>query len=146
AERHAHLLLIPEPIEFDPLLADTLLQNMATLNEAGFSIEEFGRNFFRIIEVPDWLSPESDVKQCVRDLVDRIARLPAEFSRGNIAHETLARIAASHAQQGRAALSEESDLRELLSALFASSQPNVSPAGQKIFFEISRAELIRRFS
>lgn len=146
AERHAQLLLIPEPIEFDPLLADTLLQNMATLNEAGFSIEEFGRNFFRIIEVPDWLSPESDVKQCVRDLVDRIARLPAEFSRGNIAHETLARIAASHAQQGRAALSEESDLRELLSALFASSQPNVSPAGQKIFFEISRAELIRRFS
>ncbi len=146
AERHAQLLLIPEPIEFDPLLADTLLQNMATLNEAGFSIEEFGRNFFRIIEVPDWLSPESDVKQCVRDLVDRIARLPAEFSRGNIAHETLARIVASHALQGRAALSEDSDLRELLSALFASSQPNVSPAGQKIFFEISRAELIRRFS
>lgn len=146
AERHAQLLLIPEPIEFDPILADALQQNMATLNEAGFSIEEFGRNFFRIIEVPDWLSPDSDVKQCVRDLVDRIARLPAEFSRGNIAHETLARIAASHAQQGRSALSEGTDLRELLSALFASSQPNVSPNGQKIFFEISRAELFRRFS
>ena len=119
---------------------------METLNEAGFCIEEFGRNFFRIIEVPDWLSLDADVKQCVRDLVDRIARLPAEFSRGNVAHETLAHIAASHALQGREEIKGESDLRELLTALFASSQPNVSPNGQKIFFEISRAELNRRFS
>ena len=146
AERHAQILLIPEPIEFEPVLADALLQNMETLNEAGFCIEEFGRNFFRIIEVPDWLSLDADVKQCVRDLVDRIARLPAEFSRGNVAHETLAHIAASHALQGREEMKGESDLRELLTALFASSQPNVSPNGQKIFFEISRAELNRRFS
>ena len=146
AERHAQLLLIPEPIEFDPVLADTLLQNMETLNEAGFSVEEFGRNFFRVIEVPDWLSPDADVKQCVRDLVERIARLPAEFSRGNVAHETLARIAASHATQSRNAAMGERDLRDLLSALFATSQPNVSPNGQKIFFEISRTELNRRFA
>lgn len=146
AERRSQILLIPEPIEFDPVLSDALLQNMETLNEAGFCIEEFGRNFFRIIEVPDWLSLDADVKQCVRDLVDRIARLPAEFSRGNVAHETLAHIAASHALQGREEIKGESDLRELLSALFASSQPNVSPNGQKIFFEISRAELNRRFS
>lgn len=146
AERHAQLLLIPEPMEFEPVLADTLLQNMETLNEAGFSVEEFGRNFFRVIEVPDWLPPEADVKQCVRDLVDRIARLPAEFSRGNVAHETLARIAASHATQSRNAATGERDLRDLLSALFATSQPNVSPNGQKIFFEISRAELNRRFA
>ena len=146
AERHTQILLIPEPIDFEPVLADVLLQNMETLNEAGFCIEEFGRNFFRIIEVPDWLSLDADVKQCVRDLVDRIARLPAEFSRGNVAHETLAHIAASHALQGREDMKGESDLRELLSALFASSQPNVSPNGQKIFFEISRAELNRKFS
>lgn len=146
AERRSQILLIPEPIEFEPVLSDALLQNMETLNEAGFCIEEFGRNFFRIIEVPDWLSLDADVKQCVRDLVDRIARLPAEFSRGNVAHETLAHIAASHALQGREEIKGESDLRELLSALFASSQPNVSPNGQKIFFEISRAELNRRFS
>ena len=146
AERRSQILLIPEPIEFEPVLSDALLQNMETLNEAGFCIEEFGRNFFRIIEVPDWLSLDADVKQCVRDLVDRIARLPAEFSRGNVAHETLAHIAASHALQGREEIKGESDLRELLTALFASSQPNVSPNGQKIFFEISRAELNRRFS
>lgn len=145
SERISQALLIPEPIEFEPVLADALMQNMATLNEAGFAVEEFGRNFFRITEIPDWLSPKTDVKTFVRDLISRIARLPAEFSRGNIAHDTLARIAATQAMQSRAELTDEKDLRALLARLFATSQPNVSPNGQKIFFEISRGEIARRF-
>ena len=147
AERHSQLLLIPESIEFEPVLADALMRNRAILEEAGFSVEEFGRNFFRITEIPDWLSPDSDVCGFVRDLVDRIARLPAEFSRGNVAHETLSRLAGTQALQTRAAmtLSEQGDLRDLLSALFETSQPNVNPNGQKIFFEISRGEIARRF-
>lgn len=146
-ERHSQLLLIPESIEFEPVLADALMRNRAILEEAGFSVEEFGRNFFRITEIPDWLSPDADVCGFVRDLVDRIARLPAEFSRGNVAHETLSRIAGTQALQTRAAmtLSEQGDLRGLLSALFETSQPNVNPNGQKIFFEISRSEIARRF-
>lgn len=145
SERISQTLLIPEPIEFEPVLADTLLRHMATLDEAGFAVEEFGRNFFRITEIPDWLSPKTDVKTFVRDLVDRIARLPADFSRGNIAHDALARIAAAQAMQSRDALNENGDPHELLAALFSTSQPNVSPNGQKIFFEISRAEIARRF-
>lgn len=146
SERISQTLLIPEPIEFEPVLADALMQNMATLEEAGFAVEEFGRNFFRVTEIPDWLSPKTDVKTFVRDLISRIARLPAEFSRGNIAHDALARIAAAQAMQSRGELSDEKDLRALLTRLFATSQPNVSPNGQKIFFEISRGEIARRFS
>ena len=146
AERRSQPLLIPEPVEFDPVLADTLLRNMATLEEAGFRIEEFGRNFFRITEVPDWLSPSADVRMFVRDLTDRIARLPAEFSRGNVAHETLSRIAAAQAEQGREELDDPAAIRRMLAALFATSQPNVDPGGQKIFFEISRPEFSRRFN
>lgn len=145
AERFSQPLLIPEPIEFEPILSDALLRNKATLDEAGFAIEEFGRNFFRITEVPDWLEPDTDVKAFVRDLVDRIARLPAEFSRGKVAHETLAKIAADQATRQKNAFAENGDYREILSALFETSQPNVSPNGQKIFFEISRAEIARRF-
>lgn len=145
SERISQPLLIPEPIEFEPVLADALLQNLSTLNEAGFAIEEFGRNFFRITEVPDWLSLDTDVTAFVRDLVDRIARLPAEFSRGNVAHDTLAKIAATQAIQSRDTFSEQSDLRELLSLLFATAQPNTSPKGLRIFFEISRSEILRRF-
>lgn len=145
SERCSQPLLIPEPIEFEPVLADALQNNMATLEEAGFRIEEFGRNFFRIAEVPDWLAPDTDVKMFVRDLTDRIARLPAEFSRGNVAHETLAHIAATQAEQCRGELDNPAAIRRMLAALFATTQPNVAPNGQKIFFEISRAEFARRF-
>ena len=79
----------------------------------------------------------------VRDLVDRIARLPAEFSRGNVAHDAIARIAAAQAARNREAFSDE-EIPALLDELFATAQPNVGPNGQKIFFEISRAEIARR--
>ena len=137
-------LLIPEPLEFDPIQADALNRNLPTLNAAGFEIEEFGRNFFRVNAVPDWLDAGTDVAACVRDLVARIARLPADFSRANVAHETLARLAGAHASSA----SENFDAEKigiLLRELFACSQPNVSPNGQKIFVEISHQEISRKF-
>lgn len=137
-------LLIPEPLEFDPIQADALNRNLPTLNAAGFEIEEFGRNFFRVNAVPDWLDAGADVAACVRDLVARIARLPADFSRANVAHETLARLAGAHASSA----SENFDAEKigiLLRELFACSQPNVSPNGQKIFVEISHQEISRKF-
>lgn len=144
SEAKSQQLLIPEPIEFDPILADALKRNLPTLNTAGFEIEEFGRNFFRINAVPDWLDKDVNVTQFVRDLVSRIARLPAEFSRANVAHETLARIAGAHASSGTENFDAEK-IGILLRELFACSQPNTSPNGQKIFVEISRREISRKF-
>ena len=137
-------LLIPEPLELEPIQADTLNRNLQTLSAAGFEIEEFGRHFFRINAVPDWLDTNTNVAEFVRDLVVRITRLPAEFSRANIAHETLARIAGAHASS----VSENFDADKiaiLLRELFECSQPNVSPNGQKIFVEISHQEISRKF-
>ena len=137
-------LLIPEPIEFEPILADALARNLQTLNAAGFEIEEFGRNFFRVNAVPDWAENQPDIATFVRDLVARIARLPAEFSRANLAHETLARIAGVHASSASENFDDEK-IGILLRELFACSQPNVSPNGQKIFVEISHQEIARKF-
>lgn len=137
-------LLIPEPLEFEPILADALKRNLQTLNTAGFEIEEFGRNFFRVNAVPDWLESNTQVAVFVRDLVARMARLPAEFSRANFAHETLARIAGAHASSASENFDSEK-ISLLLRELFACAQPNVSPNGQKIFVEISHQEISRKF-
>lgn len=146
AERVSQALLIPEPIEFDPVLADALLQNLQLLADAGFGIEEFGRNFFRVFEVPDWLSLKTDIRAFVRDIVDRLARVPAGVSRERIAHDALARAAAAQAIQSSIESGKSGVPAALLNELFSTSQPNVSPSGRKIFFEISRAEIARRFS
>ncbi|MGN0834746.1 MAG: DNA mismatch repair endonuclease MutL [Candidatus Spyradosoma sp.] len=138
-------LLIPEPMEFEPLLADALSRHLRTLAAAGFDLEIFGRDFFRLNAVPDWLPKDADARAFVRDLVARIARLPADFSRADVAAETLARIAATQAAATASENFDETKIRLLLRELFACAQPNVSPDGRKIFIEIPKREILRRF-
>lgn len=138
-------LLIPEPMEFEPLLADALSRHLRTLAAAGFELEIFGRDFFRLNAVPDWLPKDADARGFVRDLVARVARLPAEFSRSAVAAETLARIAATQAAATASENFDEAKIRLLLRELFACAQPNVSPDGRKIFIEIPKREILRRF-
>ena len=64
-------LLIPHPIEFEPLASAALKSQLKQLNAQGFQVEEFGRNFYRIEAVPTWLSPEQ-AESFIRDLVDLI--------------------------------------------------------------------------
>ncbi len=143
-EKISQQLLIAEPLELDPLLSDVLAQNMGTLRDAGFEIEEFGRNFFRICAVPDWLPQNENVQGFVRDIISRIAHFPAEFSRAEIAHATLAKIAGTQVSVGTETF-DGKKINALLAELFDCSQPNVSPNGQKIFVEISTSEIERKF-
>ncbi len=137
-------LLFAEPLELDPILGDALLRNSKKLSDAGFDFQEFGRNFFRNRAVPDWLPQNSNVRDFVRDLLSRISRYPAEFSRSKIAYLTLAKIAGTQAAS-REESYDEAKIREIFDELFRCEQPNVSPNGQKIFVEISKAEISKKF-
>ena len=50
-------LLFPLPVELDPIGAALLLDRLKFINTHGFEIGEFGRNFFRIEAIPDWMEP-----------------------------------------------------------------------------------------
>ena len=47
-ETESQGLLIPAPLELEPLAAQTLESHLSLLNRQGFGIEPFGRNFYRI--------------------------------------------------------------------------------------------------
>ena len=64
-------LIIPIQIELEPLSASALEAHLNQLNEYGFSIESFGKNFYRILSIPDWLKIEH-VEKFVLDLVDQL--------------------------------------------------------------------------
>jgi DNA mismatch repair protein MutL len=135
-------LLLPIPLELEPLPASVLRERLATLEAAGFSIEEFGRNFFRILAVPDWLS-DADVLQGVRDIVDELGRRAGEFQRSSVLHDYLARLAASRV--GRAAGRESDEMVfSVARELFLCRQPTVCPNGKPVFFELPHSELARR--
>ncbi len=136
-------LLLPIPLELDPIAAALLIDRTKFLCGHGFEIGEFGRNFFRIEAVPVWMEPV-DAEPFVRDLLGalRDGRLPE----GNLAlaREELARISATKAIRLPAAPSEEA-LRGLVAELFATRTPLMSPFGRPTFIELNHGELARRF-
>ena len=136
-------LLLPVPMELDPIAAALLLDRLKFLNGHGFEVAEFGRNFFRVEGVPAWMEP-ADAEPFLRDVLGalRDGRLPE----GNptLAREELARIAAAKAIRLPAAPTE-GELRALVAELFATRTPLNSPAGRPTFIELNHGELARRF-
>ena len=136
-------LLLPVPVELDPIMSALLLDRLAFLHAHGLEIAEFGRNFFRIEAVPAWMEP-ADAEPFLRDLLGAVreGRLP-DHNPG-LAREELARLAAAKAIR-LPATAGEAELQALAAQLFATRAPLTSPAGRPTYIELPLGELARRF-
>jgi DNA mismatch repair protein MutL len=136
-------LLLPIPLELDPIAATMLLDLLNFLSAHGFEIGEFGRNFFRIEALPAWMEP-ADAEPFLRDLLGafRDGRLPEKNT--ELAREELARLAAAKAVRLPDHASE-AESRALVAQLFATPTPLTSPAGRPTYIELNHGELARRF-
>lgn len=136
-------LLLPVPVELDPIASAMLLDRLAFLGEHGFEVSEFGRNFFRIEALPAWMEP-SAAENFMRDFLGllREGRLPE--NNAELAREELARLAVSKAVR-LPVNSNETEVRSLLAQLFVTQHPLTSPTGRPTYIELNHAELARRF-
>ena len=136
-------LLLPVPLELDPVSSALLLDRLTFLHAHGFEIGEFGRNFFRVEAVPAWMEP-ADAEPFLRDLLGafRDGRLPDKDT--DLAREELARLAVAKAVRlpERAG---EAELQSLVAQLLATRTPLSSPAGRPTYIELNHSELARRF-
>lgn len=142
-EVSAQQLLLPVPLELDPVATALLVERLEFLQQHGFGVAEFGRNFFRIESVPTWMEP-SDAESFLRDLLGgfRDGRFPTDNA--ELAREELARMASAKAirlPEG----AEEAPWRALLDELFRCRMPHRSPAGRPTYFEMPHGEIVRRF-
>ncbi|WP_414664190.1 DNA mismatch repair endonuclease MutL [Horticoccus sp. 23ND18S-11] len=136
-------LLLAIPIELDAIAATLLLDRLKFLQEHGFEIGEFGRNFFRIEAVPAWMEP-ADAEPFLRDLIGAFREGVIPDRNTDLAHDELARLAAAKAVR----LPDgggEAGVRALVTQLFATRTPLSSPAGRPTFIELNHGELARRF-
>ncbi len=136
-------LLLPVPLELDPVATALLLDRGEFLRAHGFDLAEFGRNFFRIESVPDWMEP-GDAEPFVRDLIGGLRDGRLQGDNADAAREQLARLAAARAIRLPAAAGE-TEMLALVAQLFATRSPLTSPAGRPTFIELSHAELARQF-
>ena len=136
-------LLLPIPLELNPIAAAVLKDNTEFFSSHGMEIAEFGRNFFRIEALPDWLEP-GDAESFIRDLVGalREGRIPtADVAQ---ARDEFARLAAAKAVRLPQRIGEAQAL-SLLRDLFATSSPVSGPRGHPTYVELNHGELSRRF-
>ncbi len=136
-------LLLPAPLELDPIATALLLDRQVFLHEHGFEIAEFGRNFFRIEAVPVWMEP-ADAEPFLRDILGAVREGRLSGKNLDVAREELARLAAARAVR-LPAVAGRAELEALVAELFATTAPLTSPAGRPTFIEIGHAELARRF-
>jgi len=136
-------LLFPITLELDPVLSSALENNLDFFHESGFAIELFGRNFFRVDTLPEWLDPGSG-EEFIRDLVARIQERGLRPDKPDLANEEIARLAS--AQIGRSSPTEtESEMYLLAQKLLSCKNPLNDPRGRPTYYEISRADLDKKF-
>jgi DNA mismatch repair protein MutL len=136
-------LLLPVPMELDPIAAALLLDRLGFFNGHGFEIVEFGRNFFRIEGVPDWMAV-ADAEPFVRDLLGALREGRLQDKNVDVAREELARLAVAKAIRLPEVVGEV-ELHGVLMQLFACRSPLTSPSGRPTQIEFSLGELARRF-
>jgi DNA mismatch repair protein MutL len=136
-------LLLPVPMELDPIAASLLLDRLAFLNTHGFEIAEFGRNFYRVESVPAWMEP-ADAEPFLRNLLGAFREGRWPDGNPELAGEELARIASLKAIR-LSATAGDAELRTLVAQLFATRTPLTSPSGRPTYIELNHGELSRRF-
>jgi len=134
-------LLLPVPLELDPIATALLLDRLSFLAEHGVEVGEFGRNFFRIESVPTWMEP-ADAEGFVRDFLGQVREGRFHESNLDLMREELARLAIARAVRLPASPNDE-ELRALLDELFATAHPLTSPTGRRTYIELSHTALAR---
>ncbi|MFA6959550.1 MAG: DNA mismatch repair endonuclease MutL [Opitutaceae bacterium] len=136
-------LLLPLPLELDPIASALLVDRLEFLNGHGFEVVEFGRNFFRIEGVPAWMEP-ADAEPFVRELLGALRDGRLQDDKIDLAREQFARLAAARAVR-LGDVASEAAMMSLVTQLFACRSPLTSPGGTPTQIEFSHGELARRF-
>jgi DNA mismatch repair protein MutL len=136
-------LLLPVPVELDAITTALLLDRLDFLHGHGFEIVEFGRNFFRVEGVPEWMDP-ADAEAFLRDLLGALREGLLTAKDLDLARDELARLAALRAVRLPEGTSE-AEMQSLVAQLFSCRQPLTNPTGKPTYIELSYSELARRF-
>ena len=135
-------LLIPENLEVDAIDAQRINDDLEQLQRIGFQIEEFGRNYFRVLGCPDWL----DYQDCISFLKDylEISRERGQSVKEiEILRELISRKSKIKSVESGGFSDEEMIM--LANQLHECRNPFSCPVGNPTYFEIPCRDFESRF-
>ncbi|MGC6455380.1 MAG: DNA mismatch repair endonuclease MutL [Coraliomargaritaceae bacterium] len=143
ASAASQTLLIPIPIELEPVAAQLLTAQAPLLRRNGFKIEPFGRHIYRIEAVPNWL-PDGKAENFIRDFLDRAGQRDGRLSQEALCREAVAQLACQDSYRNNELLGEAA-IQQLATRLLACETPHTAPSGRPTFTEISWSEWSKKF-
>jgi DNA mismatch repair protein MutL len=142
APRTSQRMLIPEGLRLPAVEAAILVDQRDVLAAEGLVVEPFGRDFFRIEAVPDWLEPH-DAAAFVRDAVALVREGVSGSPGARLNRAALARLAAGKSMRVRVPTTADAAL-DLAARLFRCRLPLTAPDGRATLTEFTASELERR--
>ena len=142
SKKEGQSLLLPESIELDGVDTNFLKNSMIQLENFGFEIEEFGRNFFRIEACPTWLEPE-EAKLFILDFIDLSRDSGADRKIEVHVKEALIKQLAKKREVNKSY--SETEIVQLANELLRSRNPYTCPQGRPIYFELPIRDFENRF-
>ncbi|MFA6034315.1 MAG: DNA mismatch repair endonuclease MutL [Myxococcota bacterium] len=141
--RQSQMMLIPGELSLSPRHAALVGGQIATLDAMGISVEPFGASSIMVRGMPPSLEG-ADPATVIADVVDELEATGQERSISAVAASIASRIACHAVVRGTHALSAHEAL-ELARRLDRVDFGVACPHGRPVYFELSRAEVEKRF-
>lgn len=134
-------MLLPVMMELDPLSVRALEDNRKRFAHWGFEVEPFGRNVFRLTEVPQWFEPDEG-EAFLRDFLHLLEERGWKREDEQAVQRTVAQLAARRlARSPHSADNPQLLVQQLLSC----EEPLSDTEGRPTFVELRESELARKF-
>ena len=140
----SQLLLLPVNLKLDRADTEMLVENLDTFLACGFKIEEFGKNFYRVCAVPDWLEFEQ-VSGFVGDFLESAQADLKTIKKRKLSEETFAKLAVKNVNMA-GFICNETNVMSLLRQLLSCNDYATSPDGKPTLREISSADFSKLFN
>jgi DNA mismatch repair protein MutL len=135
-------LLAPEPVELSPKDAAMLLSNRDVLKQAGYELDEFGRNTILLAGYPAMLA-KADHHAMLRDIADKLAE-SAGPSRRDLLDSLLHMMSCKAAIKAGQRLSDD-EIQSLIAQRHLVDDAHHCPHGRPTALVLSRNDLDRQF-
>ncbi len=135
-------MLLPVMMELDPLSVRALEDNRKRFANWGFEVEPFGRNVFRLTEVPQWFEPDEG-EAFLRDFLHLLEERGWKREDEKAVQQTVARLAARRLARSFRSIDNP---QLLVQQLLSCEEPLSDTDGRPTFIELRESELARKFS
>lgn len=135
--------LFPQTVNLNPSDFSLVMDMEAEIKALGFLVEPFGKSDILIKGIPVDVA-NSDEKQVFEGLIEQFKKNKSELSIAK--RENLARSLAVRSSMKSGRILNEEEMSELIDQLFACSNPNYAPNGQRTFYILALSQIENYFN